>query len=243
MHCGHTIAALESGKAVLCEKPLAMNAAEASQMIAKAREARLFLMEAMWTRFLPLHREVKRRVREGEIGEVRMITADFGFRVEFDPTNRLFAPELGGGALLDVGIYPLSLAHQHLGTPDRIHAEASFAPTGTDEQTAILLKYAGGQLATLTCGVRTRTYHEAVLCGTEGLIRVHPDWWSGNAFTIHRSNGIIDPIEVPTHANGFVYEIEEVGYCLAEGRLESDVMPLEASLSLSKTMDAVLNTI
>lgn len=239
MHAENTLAALEAGKAVLCEKPLAMNAAEAEAMVASARAKGLFLMEAMWTRFLPAIVDVKRRVVAGEIGDLRMLHADFGFRTEFMPEHRLFNPALGGGALLDVGIYPVSLAHHLLGVPSRIHAEAAFGPTGTDEQTAVLLGYPDGQLATLTCAARTRTAHEAILCGADGLIRIRADWWSGSSFIFDRPNGTKETVELSTHPNGFLYEVEETVKCLREGKTESSVMSLDESLEIMRTMDTI----
>ena len=216
-----------------------LESALAFRMANKAREKNLFLMEAMWTRFLPAIKDVKVRLVRGDIGELRMLSADFGFRSDYDPDSRLFKPELGGGALLDVGIYPVSLAHHLLGKPCRIHAEAAFSPLETDEQTAILLKFPAGQLATLSCAVRTTTVHEAILSGTEGTIRIQPDWWRGSRFLLIGPNGSVEKVEPSTYPNGFVYEVEETVRCLREGLKESTLMPLAESIAVMETMDTI----
>ncbi|PJF45754.1 MAG: dehydrogenase, partial [Candidatus Thermofonsia Clade 3 bacterium] len=143
LHHANTLLALQHGKHVLCEKPFAINAAQAQEMVDAARSAGLFLMEAMWTRFLPIMVETRRLIAEGAIGKVQMIQADFGFRASFNPASRLFDPALGGGALLDVGVYPISLASMLLGRPDRIAAVATLGATGIDENTGVLLGFPG----------------------------------------------------------------------------------------------------
>lgn len=147
LHLENTLLGLEAGKAVLCERPFAINAHQAEVMIATARKRGVFLMEAMWTRFLPHMVRLREIVASGAIGELRMLQADFGFRTSFNPQGRLFDPALGGGALLDVGIYPISLASMLLGTPTRVTSMAHLGATGVDEQSAIILGYGGGQLA------------------------------------------------------------------------------------------------
>ena len=155
-HLEHTLLALHHGKHVLCEKPFAINAGQAQVMVDEARARGLFLMEAMWMRFLPDHGGGAGLVAEGAIGAVRMVQADFGFRAAFNPAHRLFDPALGGGALLDVGIYPLSFASMILGEPAQFASVAELGATGIDEQTAIVLGYPGGKLALLSTAVCTR---------------------------------------------------------------------------------------
>jgi len=237
-HKDNTLMCLNAGKPVLCEKPFAINTGDAEQMVRLAREKKLFLMEAMWTRYFPLMVRVREMLADGVIGEVRMIQADFGFRTDFNPKHRLFALELGGGALLDVGIYPLSFASMVLGTPTQVVALAELGATGSDEQSAFILSYPGGQLAVLSCAVRTETPQEATIIGTEGRIRIHSQFWKPRAMTLTR-NGKDELIEVPHDGNGYNYEAMEVGDCLRAGRLESDVMPLDETLSLMRTMDAI----
>ena len=239
MHKENTLLCLVHGKHVLCEKPFTINAGEAKEIIDAARSRKLFLMEAMWTRFIPAVMEAKRLVDSGAIGEVRMINADFGYRAGFNPASRAFDPALGGGGLLDVGIYPLSLASMFLGRPDRIASLAEIGQTGVDEQSAFVLGYPGGQLATLYTAVRTTTPQEAIIMGTDGMIRIHPPFWIPKKLTLTQPGKGAQEIEIPFEANGYNYEAAEVAACVRAGKLESDVMPLDESLQLMETMDAI----
>ncbi len=239
LHCEDTLLCLNAGKAVLCEKPFAINAQEAETMVALAREKRLFLMEAMWSRFLPLLVKVRELVDDGVLGEVRMLNADFGFRAAIDPQGRLFDPELGGGALLDVGVYPVSLALMLLGPPARVTSMAHLGEAGVDEQNAILLGYEKGQLAMLWSAVRTTTHHEASIFGTEARVRMHAPWWRGEALTLSRQGQEDKVMDLPFKANGYNYEAAEVMTCLREGKLESDVMPLDETLEIMKILDTI----
>ena len=239
MHKENTLLCLAHGKHVLCEKPFTINAGEAQAIIDAARKHKLFLMEAMWTRFIPAVLEAKRLVDSGAIGEVRMINADFGYRAGFNPASRAFDPALGGGGLLDVGIYPLSLASMFLGRPDRIASLADIGQTGVDEQSAFVLGYPGGQLATIYNAVRTNTPQEAIIMGTDGMIRIHPPFWIPKKLTLTQPGKGAQEMEIPFAANGYNYEAAEVANCVRAGKLESDVMPLDESLQLMETMDAI----
>ncbi|MEJ5197316.1 MAG: Gfo/Idh/MocA family oxidoreductase [Anaerolineae bacterium] len=234
-HCEHTLLALDAGKAVLCEKPFAVNAAQAQQMIEKARARRLFLMEAMWTRFNPITVQVRQWLAEGRIGEPRMVTIDFGFRAPWDPQSRILNAHLAGGALLDVGVYVLAYASMVFGRPAEIRAAAHIGETGVDEQTAMILKYADGRLASLTCAVRTATPQSARIDGTEGAIEI-PTFWRAETARLIRPQQ--EPI-IATGDHGFRYEIAEVMACLAAGRTESPNMPLAETLAIAETMDEV----
>ncbi len=265
-HAENTLLCLRAGKAVLCEKPFTLNAAEARTVIAEARARRLFLMEAMWMRYLPAMVQVRRWLAEGVIGEVRMVTADFGFRAAFDPHSRLFDPALGGGALLDVGIYPISLAFMVLGTPTRVTGVAQLGETGVDEQSAYLFEYPQGQLAVLSSAVRTTTPTEAWILGTEGAIHIHPLMYHPERVTVRRhltevSSRLPAPLKAlgralglerpwqqartrggktyhfPLKGNGYNYEADEVARCMAAGKLESAVMPLDETLAIMETLD------
>jgi predicted dehydrogenase len=238
-HLEHTLLALRHGKHVLCEKPFAINASQAQVMVDEARARGLFLMEAMWTRFLPIMGEVRRLVAAGEIGEVRMVQADFGFRAAFNPAHRLFDPALGGGALLDVGVYPLSFASMLLGEPAQFASLAELGATGIDEQTAIVLGYPGGKLALLATAVTTETPHEATIMGTRGWLRLHRPWWVGRTLTIYRAGAEPETIDRPYIGNGYSHEASEVAKCVRAGRRESAVMPLDESLRIMATMDAI----
>jgi len=239
MHKANTMLCLAAGKAVLCEKPFTINAPDAREVIAFARERGVFLMEAMWTRFLPYMVKLRELLAGGAIGPVRMIAADFGFRAGFDPAGRLFDPNLGGGGLLDVGVYPISLASMILGAPAEIASLAQLGPTGVDEQAAFVFKYAGGEMAVLYTAVRTLTPMEAVIMGADGHIRLHSPWWRGTTMTLHPAGAEPEVIELPPEGNGYNYEAAEVGRCLREGAAESPVMGLDETISVMETLDRI----
>ncbi len=230
---------LQAGKPVLCEKPFAINAAEAEAAIACAREQKVFLMEAMWTRFIPAIAKVREWLQAGKIGEPRMLAADFGFRGGWNPEGRLLNPRLGGGALLDVGIYPVSLASMVFGGPPRrVASLAHLGETGVDEQAGMVFQYPQGRLAMLSCAVRTGTTGEARIFGTEGSIHIHSPFWQATRLTF-KSGEKEEVIELPLEGNGFNYEAAEVMHCVRAGKLESATMPLDETLSLMKTLDEI----
>ena len=167
-----------------------------------------------------------------------MVQADFGFRTGVNPEGRLFNPVLGGGALLDVGIYPLSLAHMILGTPNRITSMAEMGSTGVDEQTAFILGYNSGQIAVLSTAIRTNTPHEATIIGTTGWIKIHSPWWISDTLTLKTDDGE-QLISCPLVGNGYNYEAVEAGNCIRLAKLESDFMPLDETLALMKIMDEI----
>ena len=236
-HKENSILCLNGGKAVLCEKPFAINMQEAEDVIAVAREKRLFLMEAMWTRFTPTMVKVRELIGQGAIGEVRMINADFGFRAGFNPKSRAFALELGGGGLLDVGVYPISLASMLLGEPTEIISTATLGETGVDEQSVVVMKYAGGQISISTSAVRTATPWEAFIMGTEGMIHIPRAWWMPKSMTLKVNGKPDERFDLPFTGNGYNYEAIEVGRCLRAGELESSVMPLAETVSILRMMD------
>jgi predicted dehydrogenase len=238
-HAENATLCLQAGKAVLCEKPFCMNAAEAERVVELAREKGLFIMEGMWTRFFPLMEEVRRLVSEGAIGEVRMLNVDFGFRADLDPSSRLFDQRLGGGALLDVGVYCISFASMVLSRPSGFVSLPHLGETGVDEQASIILEHEGGRLANLSIGVRTTTPQEATIMGTEGYIRIHAPWWRPKSMTISSPGTEDETVEAPISGNGFDYEAAEVMRCLAAGNTESDVMPLDETVSVLRTMDGI----
>ncbi len=239
LHKENTVLCLRAGKPVLCEKPFTLNAAEADEAIAVARERGVFLMEAMWPRFVPLWRKVRELLAEGAIGEVRMLSADLGFRSGFNPQGRLLNPELGGGALLDVGVYPVSLASMIFGPPSRIVSMAHLGETGVDEQAAMILGHDAGQLAILYTAIRTNTPHVATIMGADGMIDIHHDWHKPTAFTLKRAGQEPRRFEIPPEGNGYNYEAAEVARCLREGKLESDILPLDETRSIVQTLDRI----
>jgi dihydrodiol dehydrogenase / D-xylose 1-dehydrogenase (NADP) len=232
-HKDHTLLCLRHGKAVLCEKPMAINEAQVQEMVACARENQVFLMEATWTRFLPVIRHVREWLRENKIGDVCMLFADFGFRTRWDPQGRLLNPDLAGGALLDVGVYTVAFASMVFGaSPVEVKASAHIGETGVDEQSALLLRYDGGALALLSCAVRTNTPQEAHIIGTEGSIHI-PAFWHATAATLDVAGQ--EPVQVSGPA-GYHYEAAEVMSCLHDGRLESPQMPLDESIAIARTL-------
>jgi len=242
-HMENTLLCLEAGKAVLCEKPFAINAAQARRMVEAARGKGLFLMEAMWTRFFPLMAEVRRWLAEGLIGDVRIVSADFGFRAAVNPQGRLFNPALGGGALLDVGVYTVSLASMVLGgPPQRVASLANLGETGVDEQSAMLLDYEDGAMAVLYTAVRARTLQSAEVLGTEGYIRIEPSFWRPDRAVFcsaRETEGKPREVHRPYEGNGYNYEAVEVARCLREGRTESEIMPLDESVAVMETLDRI----
>ena len=238
LHMEHGMLCLNAGKAVLCEKPLTINAAQAEQLVACARKNGRFLMEAMWTRFLPHVAKVRQLLADGAIGQVRMVMADFGFRATPNPQGRLFNPQLGGGGLLDVGVYCVSLAHMVLGAPKAVAALAELGPTGVDEQAAMLLGYEAGPLAVLATGVRTTTPHEATIMGTDGFIRMLSPWWRPGKLMVKKA-GKEEILDVPFEGNGYNYQAVEVMNCLRQGKTESSIMPLAESLAVMRTLDRI----
>ena len=238
-HKESAILCLEAGKAVLCEKPFTVNAAEAAAVVAGARANKTFLMEAMWSRYLPIIVQVRKWLDEGAIGEPLQVNADFGFRANVNPEGRLFNLELAGGALLDIGIYVVSFAAMVLGSdPVHITASAHIGETGVDENTGILLRYNSGAVATLSCAVRASSPHTALIVGSEGTISIDPSWWKGEAATL-KAGDREEHIELPLAGNGYNYEAQEVARCLGAGELESPVMPLDETVALMRILDEV----
>ncbi|HEX8835061.1 MAG TPA: Gfo/Idh/MocA family oxidoreductase, partial [Abditibacteriaceae bacterium] len=209
LHAAHALECLRHGKAVLVEKPFSVNAAEAEEVYALARQKNLFCMEALWSRFLPATRQIAAWLEEGRIGEVRQVIADFGFRTDWDPKKRHFDPEKAGGSLLDVGCYSLAFTAMALGpSPEQVSAFAQLCPTGVDEQTAMVLKYANGALALLSCANRTASPHRACIVGTTGRIEVNGFVWAHGA-TLFRDGEeplVIEP-KIPMPA--YSYEAAE----------------------------------
>lgn len=238
LHAANTRVCLEAGKPVLCEKPFTINAAEAETIIGLAQEKNLLLMEAMWTRFIPLIVRLLEILEEGRIGEVRMLSVDFGFRAE-PWMDRLFDPALGGGALLDVGVYAVSLASLLFGTPSSITGLADLGPSGVDEQAAGVLGHTGGRLAVFHTAVRANTFQEASIMGTLGRIRVHQPWWKATQMTISLDDGSTETVTIPYEGNGYQFEAAAFMNCLHHGQRECDLMPLAETLAIMKTMDTL----
>jgi predicted dehydrogenase len=238
-HAANALMALEAGKGVLCEKPFTMNRREAEQVAALARSRKLFLMEAMWTRFMPALAEVKRIIASGEIGNARHLTADFGFTAEFGPEHRVFNPMLGGGALLDLGIYPLSLATALLGPVESVTAQAEMGETGVDVQTGFSLRHRDGGLSVCACSLRARTPCELTVSGELGHVRMNTQFHRTQSVSVVLADGTSRTVATPFIGNGYVHEAIEAQRCWRAGLLESPGMTHQETLALMGVMDDI----
>ncbi|PWW21524.1 putative dehydrogenase [Geodermatophilus normandii] len=235
-HHAVALAAIEAGKALLVEKAFTATTAGAQEVVTAAREAGVFVMEAMWTRFQPAVVALRDLVADGAIGEVRSVQADLGVDRVYDPDDRLFALELGGGALLDLGVYVVSFAQMLLGTPDTVTAAGSTYPTGADAEAAVLLGWEDGRSATLTTSLRYPTPGQARVFGTGGWIDVLPRFHHPATIVLHRSGAEPEEITRPAAGVGYSHELAEVTRCLQEGRTESAVMPLADTLAVQDVL-------
>ena len=240
MHRDSAVLALEAGKPVLVEKPFAMNAAEAGEIAGLARERGLFAMEAMWTRFLPHMVEIRRLLAAGELGTIVSVSADHGQWFDEDPDSRLFAPTLGGGALLDLGVYPVSFASMVLGPPDRVAAVVDPAFTGVDAQVTMAFGYESGAQASLSCTLRAKSPTRAAIVGTDARIEIDGDFYWPSAFELTTRSGERSRFAPDHRGHGLRHQADEVARCLAGSLIESPVMPLDETVSIAATMDEVL---
>ena len=235
-HAAIARAGVEAGKALLVEKAFTATSAGARDVVEAARSRGVFVMEAMWTRFQPAVVALREAIASGAIGEVRCVQADLGVERAFDPEDRLFSRELGGGALLDLGVYVVSFAQMLLGTPDTVTAVGSRFPTGVDAEASLLLGYADGRSAVLTTSLRGGLPGQARVFGTEGWIDVLPRFHHPQTFVVHRSGAEPETITRPALGGGYAHELAEVTTCLQEGRTESDVMPLADTLAVQDVL-------
>ncbi|MFD5751318.1 Gfo/Idh/MocA family protein [Streptomyces sp. NPDC127033] len=243
-HSAHRAAAglvLAAGKPVLCEKAFTLNAREAGELVSLARERGVFLMEAMWTYCNPVVLRLAELVRDGAIGEIRTVQADFGIQGPFPAGHRLRDPALGGGAVLDLGVYPVSFAHLLLGEPDRVQADALLSPEGVDLNTGMLLGWESGATALLSCSIEARTSATATVTGTTGRIDVPSGFFHADRFVLHRDGAEPEEITAGPAAtlHGLQYEAAEVMRCLRAGETESPLVPLDGTLAVMRTLDAV----
>ena len=240
VHHDNAVLALRAGKHVLVEKPFTMTAAEARDVAGVARDRGLFAMEAMWTRFLPHTAVIRDWLAQGVLGDIVTVTADHGQWFAENAEFRLFAPVLGGGALLDLGVYPVSFASMVLGTPSRIVSMSDQAFTGVDAQTSMLFGYDSGAQAVLTCTLRAKSPTRAAITGTDARIEVEGDFYAPAAVTLIPRKG--DPVRVESRheGRGLRHQADEVARRLAAGELESPLMPLDETVSIMETMDTVL---
>lgn len=238
LHAHYALMCLSQGKAVLCEKPLAMNAVQVETMIAASKKHQVLLMEAMWTAFLPHFQAAVKMVRDGVLGEINYLEADFGFHPPFNPESRVFNKQLGGGSLLDIGIYPLFLSMAMLGKPVNIEAQATFIETGVDSSCQINLHYDRNAKAQLFSTMLKETSNMAVIKGSKGTLTIHPRFHESSSFTIEK-NGKTELFSFTNRGEGFVHEIEHFCGLLQKGETESHVMCFDTSRKLMALLDAV----
>ena len=235
-HHAFALAALRAGKALLVEKSFTATTAGAAEVIDLARGTGIFVMEAMWTRFQPAVVALRELVADGAIGEVRSVQADLGVAREYEPTDRLFDLALGGGALLDLGVYVVSFAQMLLGTPERVVAAGSLFPSGVDAEASLLLDHGDGRTATLTTSLRQALPGQARVFGTEGWIDVLPRFHHPQTIVLHRAGAEPETITRPATGGGYAHELIEVTECLRAGRSESAVMPLADTLAVQSVL-------
>ncbi|MBK7870149.1 MAG: Gfo/Idh/MocA family oxidoreductase [Saprospiraceae bacterium] len=238
-HCENTLLCLRHKIPVLCEKPFAMNLREAQKMVMTAHENQTFLMEAIWTRFLPTTKKALELIENDAIGKVLSVKADFGFNALFDPQGRLFNQNLGGGSLLDIGIYPAFLALLVLGKPFRIKAFAKIGPTGVDEEMGAILQYEDGRLAHLHSTILAKTKTEAFIYGEKGIIHLHSRWHEPTTMTLLLNDERPQEFHFDFESKGYSYEAAHVMQCLQEGKAESELLPLDFSLQLMELLDNI----
>lgn len=242
MHARDSILCLEHGKHVVCEKPVTVNSGELEQVLGAAKASGKFFMEAMWMYFTPNIRLAESLVRDGAIGKVRMLTAHFGFQADADETSRLLNPDLAGGALLDVGIYPIAFALLMMGgVPKRMTSSACLGQTGVDEQSAYLFEYEDGAIAQLSSAVTTTTPYDAWILGDAGRIHVHaPFWGRCPGYTLYQGDDEEGTyVSEPLRGNGYDYEAEAAMQAIRDGLTEHPRMPHRRSQEFMATMDAL----
>ncbi|HEY2580188.1 MAG TPA: Gfo/Idh/MocA family oxidoreductase [Mucilaginibacter sp.] len=242
LHHENTLLCLQHNKAVLCEKPFAMNSRQAIGMIQIAKEKKLFLMEALWTKFHPHYIKMQEMVKQGLLGEIRAILINFGFKPTAPVPARLFDPELGGGTVMDIGIYNVFIAMSILGKPDAVDAVITPASTGVDEQCAILFRYKSGALAQLFSTFSSNLATEADICGTEGRIRLTSRFYETSS-TVEFYNDKVDSRQVilieKEAGFGYQYEARHVNDCLRKGLTESPIVSFADTLLLMETLDKI----
>jgi predicted dehydrogenase len=238
LHRDHVLLAFEAGKPVLCEKPLTVNAAEAEELVAEARRRRVFFMEAMWMRCNPLIRRLRQLLSTGELGVVRQVRADLGFVVDRPETDRLLDPALGGGALLDMGVYPLNFAHLFLGEPDQVAAAAVLAPSGIDLDISLSLGYASGAVSSLSCSMTSWSPRTASIATEVGRLDLAAPFHHPTVATWTRGEDVHE-ISEPVIGTGLANEALEVVRCLRTGEIESPLVPLDETLGLMRLMDRI----
>jgi len=238
-HFENTMMCLNNNKAVLCEKPFAMNGEEVKKMIDLAHEKKVFLMEALWTRFLPSIIKTRELIENDAIGQIVQFKSDFGFKANFNPDGRLFNKALGGGSLLDIGIYPVFISLFLLGMPQEIVSKAIIGSTNCDDSISMIFKYQNGTLANLASTFLATTAIETEIYGTKGRIKINNPWFMAKSISVLTNEGEKQDLNFDFICNGYEYEAMEVTNCLLEGKTESNIMTHDFSLKLIGLLDEI----
>lgn len=239
-HFDLTMKCLENKKAVLCEKPMSLGYAHTKKVIEAAAANRVFLMEGMWTACMPFIEKINSIIDKGIIGKPQYMSADFGFAAPENSESRLYNKNLGGGSMLDIGIYPLFLSTLLFGTPSKIKSVSKVGDTGVDVYVNVVLQYPGGETAHLLSSICFNTGTEAEIIGTKGSITIKNPWFKATDFSMKLNDGSIQNFSIPHLCNGLEHEIKEVMDCLDRGVLQSEKMPHQRSMVLARVMDEIL---
>ena len=241
-HLHHDLAmrAMQHNKAELCEKPLSINYRHSKEMIEQAKKSNVFLMEGMWTSCMPFIEKIQQLIQQDLIGLPQFVQADFGFTAPVDFESRIFSKALGGGSLLDIGIYPIFLASLILGEPSTVEFVSKLTTTGVDEYCNLVLQYPQGQTAHLLSTISFNTPIQAMISGAKGRIEIKSPWFKATDFTVVLNDGTRQDYAIPHQSNGFEHEIKEVMHCLDNGFLQSEKWPHHLTLLVSKIMEEVL---
>lgn len=239
-HHANALLALNAGKHVLVEKAFTMNAGQAQEIVDLAEAKGLVALEAMWTRFLPHMVRIRELIQDGTIGEVRKVVASHNQSLPKDPAHRLNDPALGGGALLDLGIYPVSFAFDILGAPASIKASASTSATGVDRQTAAIFEYPNGAHAMVDCELDAASANRAMVIGTEGWIDIEHTWYNPVPFTVHAVDGtVVERYEQPVNSRGMQYQAAEVERLIRAGETAGTILPPGETVAIMAAMDEI----
>jgi predicted dehydrogenase len=239
-HREHTLLCLKNKKAVLCEKAFAMNLNEVKEMVASAKENNTFLMEAFWTMFQPSFKKAMEIVESGELGKLKIVRSDFAFNAPFIEDNRLYNTKLGGGSLLDIGIYPVFAALTSLGIPDTIKTFADFSSTGSEESISMIFKYKKGEMANLTSSLASHSPIQTEYLCEKGYVVLNPRWFTPTDITVWKEGGEVSTIEsAHREGSGYQYEAQHVMECLDAGLIESPKMSWQMSENLMGILDRI----
>ncbi len=231
---------LQAGKPVLCEKPLTVTASESEALFKLAAEKQVFLMEGMWTRYLPAWVQAKQWIDQGRIGEVRVMVSTFGVQIPREADDRWLNRESAGGVQLDMGVYNVAMSQFIMQRdPKSIVADGWIGHTGVDERTSALLNY-GGPVSMYTCNFQVDTENDFIIYGSEGRVRVAPNFWESTGASLILDNGSYETFEQSFRASGFEYEAEAAMQSIREGKLENDIMPWRHTLGNMRAIDDVL---